>query len=123
MVQSELGFRHCRVSRLPFLSMEGLGVRVFLTIKDTKKLAVYHIVVPARLRVPQSYHKVAEEIIVFLKGRGVALINAARRPVRAGDCLWIRPGTHHGFETKSSSLTLLAILSPHVNARRDFYYV
>ena len=118
-----MGCVHKRMNEMESFNLEGMQVIPFLSAEETQKFSVYHIVIPQHHRVPQSYHKVAHELILFLEGRGFARVNGRRFPVAKGEAIWILPGIPHGFETQDGPLTLLAILSPRVDTKTDFYYV
>ncbi|MBI4802720.1 MAG: cupin domain-containing protein [Elusimicrobia bacterium] len=100
---------------MKFQSLVGAGC--------TDRFAVYRIVIAKHRKVPRSYHKIAEELLVFLKGHGIAHVGRSKFKVAAGDTLFIRPGTPHGFITGAGPLELVAFLSPKVDAKTDFYYI
>lgn len=89
----------------------------------TDRFAVYRIVIAKHHKVPRSYHKIAEELVLCLKGYGIAHVGRSKIKIMAGDTLFIRPGTPHGFTTGASPLELVTFLSPKVDTRTDFYYV
>jgi quercetin dioxygenase-like cupin family protein len=91
--------------------------------ENTNRFAAYRIVIAKHHKVPRSYHKIAEELLFFLKGNGIAHVGRSKLKVAAGDTLLIRPGTPHGFITGSSPLELVAFLSPKVDTKTDFYYI
>lgn len=89
----------------------------------TEKFVVYKLAIPGNHRVPLSYHKLAEELVVFVRGSGTAYVGRARYKVAAGDTLFIKPGTPHGFSTGNAPMEIMTFLSPRVDAETDFYHV
>jgi quercetin dioxygenase-like cupin family protein len=107
--------------KLPRFAFIGARMRAFLGPKDTGVLSAYHIALPRGGSIPPAYHKNAVELIWIIKGGGVARMG--RRSVRLtrGDSLLIYPPTPHGFVAGRSGMTFLAVLSPRVDAKTDYY--
>lgn len=114
-------FRVTRWSRLPVLHFDSCRMRPLVGLDETSRLSCYHIRMPRRARMEPAYHKKAAEVIWIMEGRGHALLDGRRVLVRRGDVLFIPPPTTHGFETKGSSLTMLAMLAPRVDSQTDFF--
>lgn len=110
-----------RWSRLTVLHFDSCVMRPLVGIEETSKLSCYHIRLPPGSRMEPAYHRKAHELIWIMEGRGTALLDGRRVPVRDGDVLFIPPPTVHGFVAGRRPLVMLAMLSPRVDSRTDFY--
>ena len=59
----------------------------------------------------QSPHA-EDEIYYVVEGEGVIAIAEERRPVRAGDTIYVAKGVEHRFHDYPSGLTLLVLFAP-----------
>ncbi|HEX4048292.1 MAG TPA: cupin domain-containing protein [Elusimicrobiota bacterium] len=107
--------------KLPRFAFIGAKMRAFLAPQDTGDMSCYHIVLPGRGTIPPAYHRKAVELIWIIKGGGVAKMGPRSVRLKRGDSLLIRPTTPHGFTAGSSGMTFLAVLSPRVDSRTDYY--
>jgi mannose-6-phosphate isomerase-like protein (cupin superfamily) len=83
----------------------------------------YRVRIEPHQRTSVSYHKIAEEFYYVLSGRGVALLDGERHPLKAGDFLRLPPGTTHGFVTEDEPLEMLDIHVPGCRPDHDVYFV
>jgi quercetin dioxygenase-like cupin family protein len=96
-------------------------MRAFLAPRDTGALSAYHIVLRSGGSIPPAYHKRAVELIWIMKGSGVARMGRRSVRLKRGDSLLIQPPTPHGFVAGRSGMTFLAMLSPRVDSKTDYY--
>lgn len=107
-------------SKLTVFRFSEALMRTLVTVDQTKSMSCYHIRLTRDGVMKPAYHKKASELIWFIKGRGVAELAGRRVRIKTGDVLFIPALTAHGFST-SSSLEMLAMLTPRVDSKTDFY--
>ena len=62
---------------------------------------------------PPNTHQIAEEVFFVLAGEGIAHAGGQSRPLRAGDCMVLRPGTEHVVENPGpGKLYCLTFMAP-----------
>jgi mannose-6-phosphate isomerase-like protein (cupin superfamily) len=115
------GFKLKPWKSLPRFAFIGAGMRSFLAPRDTGALSAYHIVLRSGGSIPPAYHKKAVELIWIIKGSGTARMGRRIVRLKRGDALLIQPTTPHGFVAGRSGMTFLAMLSPRVDSKTDYY--
>jgi len=69
--------------------------------------------IPRGTDVGAEVHKHVEQMLVFVEGEGVAILDGVRIPVRPGDSVVVTPGTRHDFvNTGRGPLRLYTVYSP-----------
>ncbi len=111
-----------KISNLETIEFEGMQLHFLIQKKETDGMAAYHIKLPRHTRIPPSYHKIAEEIIVVLQGSGFAFLNRKRIPIKKGSVILVQPRTWHSFASAHKQMTLLAVTSPYVDSKTDLYH-
>ena len=106
---------------LPLFSFVGARMRSFLSPRESEALSCYHIKLSRGGSISPAYHKKAFELIWILEGGGVAQLGGRRVKLRRGDSLLIQPPTPHGFEAGPAGMAFLAVLSPRVDSKTDYY--
>lgn len=85
--------------------------------------SAYRIRIAPGQRTNVSYHRIAEEFYLVIRGRGVAVLDGVEHELRTGDFLRLPPGTTHGFVTGEDELVMLDIHTPGSRPDRDVYFV
>jgi mannose-6-phosphate isomerase-like protein (cupin superfamily) len=83
----------------------------------------YRVRIAPGQRTNVSYHRVAEEFYLVIRGRGIAVLDGVEHELRTGDFLRLPPGTTHGFITGGDELVMLDIHTPGSRPDRDVYFV
>lgn len=83
----------------------------------------YRVRVEPHRKTNISYHKIAEEFYFVISGKGTAILNGERYPLKPGDFLRLPPGTTHGFVTEKEPLEMLDIHTPGCRPDHDVYFV
>lgn len=61
----------------------------------------------------EEVHDVVDQILIFIKGSGEAIIEGQSSPIKEGDLVFVNAGTKHNFINNSSfSLKLYTVYSP-----------
>jgi mannose-6-phosphate isomerase-like protein (cupin superfamily) len=61
----------------------------------------------------EETHANVEQVLIFLKGEGKAILDGVESPVTKGDVVVVTPGTKHNFvNTGKSSMKLFTIYCP-----------
>lgn len=85
--------------------------------------SAYRVRIPPGQRTNVSYHRIAEEFYLVIRGRGIAVLDGVEHELRAGDFLRLPPGTTHAFVTGDDELVMLDIHTPGSRPDRDVYFV
>jgi mannose-6-phosphate isomerase-like protein (cupin superfamily) len=110
------------LKKIPSITFEEMAVKFVINPGESRHMACYHLYLPAKKRIPPSYHKIAHEVIFILSGCGRVHLNKTVRPVKSGDAILVRPRTWHSFSTGRSSMTMLAVTAPYVDSKIDLYH-
>ena len=69
--------------------------------------------VPPGGETAEHYHRISEEIFLFVSGMGTMRLDGEEAPVRAGDCVVIAPGAVHKLHNPGTEpLVLLCCCAP-----------
>lgn len=105
-------------------SLRGVASRSFGALKMRLlpltgfPVSVLHETLPPRSQIPAVLHRRTREYVFVLSGRGEALIDGRRVPLRGGDILPIPAGAGHAFKTGARTLTALSLFYPALDRRR-----
>lgn len=69
---------------------------------DAKDLGALFVILPKGQKTPYVYHKKREQIIVFLTGEVIAIIDGKEVALKAGDVLFTPAGEKHRLENRSN---------------------
>jgi mannose-6-phosphate isomerase-like protein (cupin superfamily) len=70
-------------------------------------------VVRAMNELKPHYHEGREEIVYVIRGGGTMVLGGQKRPVKAGDVIYIPRGTVHGFTNGSKGETVVfSVMAP-----------
>ena len=86
-----------REQREAFITADGSSIRELVGIPsgNAEKQSVAEAVVPPGGATIAHFHRLTEEVYLFTNGSGRMRLGQEERPVRAGDCVVIPPGTEH----------------------------
>lgn len=68
---------------------------------DAKDLGGLFVIIPSGQDSPYVYHRKREQIIFFLTGEVIAIIDGKEVPLKAGDVLYTPAGEKHKLENRS----------------------
>ena len=104
-----------REQREAFITADGSSIRELAGVPsgNTINQSLAEAVVPAGGATVAHFHRRAEELYLFTGGRGRMRLGNEERPVRAGDCVVIPPGTQHKlWADPGEPLVLLCCCAP-----------
>jgi mannose-6-phosphate isomerase-like protein (cupin superfamily) len=104
-----------REQREAFVTADGSTIRELAGIpsENATNQSLAEAVVPPGSATVAHLHRRAEEIYLFTGGSGVMRLGDEERPVRAGDCVVIAPGTAHKlWADEQQPLILLCCCAP-----------
>jgi mannose-6-phosphate isomerase-like protein (cupin superfamily) len=104
-----------REQREAFITADGSSIRELAGIPsgNTANQSLAEAVVPPAHATIAHLHPRSEEIYLFTAGSGRMRLGEEKRPVRAGDCVVIPPGTPHKlWADAGESLILLCCCAP-----------
>jgi mannose-6-phosphate isomerase-like protein (cupin superfamily) len=99
----------------PFVTKDGSSIRELagLISLPARHQSLAEATVPPRGETEEHFHRVTEELYFFTAGAGRLRLGDEERPVRAGDCAVIAPGTPHKlFNDGAEPLVLLCCCAP-----------
>jgi mannose-6-phosphate isomerase-like protein (cupin superfamily) len=101
--------------REPFITLDGSEIRELAGVPtgNSANQSLAQATVPAGARTEAHFHRVSEEIYLFTAGSGRMVLGGEERPVHAGDCVVIAPGTEHQLVNDTGEpLVLLCCCAP-----------
>ena len=104
-----------REQRQAFITADGSSIRELAGIPSANAAnqSLAEAVVPAGGATTAHFHRQTEEIYLFTGGSGRMRLGEEERPVRAGDCVVIAPGTPHKlWADEGQPLVLLCCCAP-----------
>lgn len=111
------------VERLTEFDLGKATAGILLDRSDAEHLCSYLITTRPGTISPKAFHRVAEEILIVLKGTVLAQIDDSEELLHEGDFVFIPPSVPHGFITGDEEAKVLSVLSPGVDRDTDFYLV
>ena len=99
----------------PFVTKDGSEIREYAhpSFTAARAQSLAEATVAAGARTEAHHHARSEEIYLFTAGSGRLRLGAEWRPVAAGDCVVIPPGTVHELENDGAApLVLLCACAP-----------
>lgn len=103
--------KRVRLSREEARSFKGLHL-YHLSPAGKGPFSALRIVIDPHSHFPVIYHRDTAEFFYVLKGRGYGRVNRRQVRFKAGDSVYMKPGTLHDFHTGSSPMEALVIFSP-----------
>jgi mannose-6-phosphate isomerase-like protein (cupin superfamily) len=70
--------------------------------QDAKDLGALFVILPKGQKTPYVYHRKREQIIVFLTGEVIGVIDGKEVALKGGDVLFTPPGEKHRLENRSN---------------------
>lgn len=122
-MSSELRVLHVAEGDGPRVRLGPYDIETLIAEADEGAATAYRIRIAPHQRTNVSYHLLAEELYYVVSGTGMALLDGAEQPLRAGDFLRLPPGTAHGFVTGEQELVMLDVHTPGSRPDRDVYFV
>jgi mannose-6-phosphate isomerase-like protein (cupin superfamily) len=104
-----------REQREAFITADGSSIRELAGIPsgNAANQSLAEALVPPGKQTIAHYHRVSEEIYLFTSGSGRMRLGDEERPVQAGDCVVIPPGTTHKlWADEEQPLVLLCCCAP-----------
>jgi mannose-6-phosphate isomerase-like protein (cupin superfamily) len=104
-----------REHREPFITADGSSIRELagLPSGNAENQSLAEAAVPPGGETIEHLHRRSEEIYLFTHGSGRMRLGEEERPVRAGDCVVIAPGTAHKlWADEQHALVLLCCCAP-----------
>ena len=101
--------------RESFLTADGSAIRELAGVPsgNAANQSLAEATVPPGGETAEHYHRVSEEIYLFLSGAGTMRLGDEEGPVRAGDCVVIPPGAAHKLRNPGAEpLVLLCCCAP-----------
>lgn len=95
-----------------------VNFRKVLFTGNKTQLVIMHI--PPKGEIGAETHLAVEQVLYFVSGSGVAILDGKEWPIGTGDAVVVTPGTNHNFlNTGSVPLEVLTIYSPpnHIDGR------
>ena len=69
--------------------------------------------IPPGGEIGEEVHEDVDQVLIFLEGKGEAVLEGDRTPVDANDLVFVKAGTRHNFvNTGDGSLRLITIYAP-----------
>ena len=68
---------------------------------DAEDLGALFVILPGGQKTPYVFHRKREQIIFFLTGEVIAIVDGKEVPLRAGDVLFTPPGEKHRLENRT----------------------
>jgi mannose-6-phosphate isomerase-like protein (cupin superfamily) len=99
----------------PFVTKDGSSIRELagLVSLPARHQSLAEATVPPHGETEEHLHRITEELYLFTAGMGRMRIDHEERPVRAGDCVVIPPGTPHKLVNDGDEpLVLLCCCAP-----------
>jgi mannose-6-phosphate isomerase-like protein (cupin superfamily) len=101
------------LSTLSVLSKNPLGKEPFKIIPLLQGQDASATLVRAMGQLKPHYHEGREEIVYVIRGGGTMILGGRKRPVKAGDVIYIPRGTVHGFTNGAKSDTVVfSVMAP-----------
>lgn len=116
-----LQVKNGNIDDLPSVALGAARADILLGMNDARNMSSYVVRSPAHTVSPQAYHDIAEELLFVIRGSVTAHLGTRRIVLGPGDFLYVPPKTPHGFETREDEAVLLALLSPKVDQKTDFF--
>ncbi len=84
------------------------------SLGSARKQSLAFSIIPPGKHSASHFHKVSEETLYILEGKGTLIVNGEVIEVEAGDACMLKPGEIHSLYNKSKKLDLrlLAITAP-----------
>ena len=104
-----------REEREAFITADGSSIRELAGIPsgNAANQSLAEAIVPPGGATVAHFHRQTEEIYLFTAGSGRMRLGEEERPVRAGDCVVIAPGTPHKlWADEPDPLVLLCCCAP-----------
>jgi mannose-6-phosphate isomerase-like protein (cupin superfamily) len=104
-----------REDREPFMTADGSSIRELAGVPsgNAVKQSLAEATVPRAGSTVAHLHRTTEEIYLFMAGHGRMRLGDDERPVGAGDCVVIPPGTPHKlWAGDDAELVLLCCCAP-----------
>jgi mannose-6-phosphate isomerase-like protein (cupin superfamily) len=101
--------------RKSFITADGSSIRELAGVPsgNAAHQSLAEATVPPGGETAEHYHRISEEIYLFVSGMGTMRMDREEAPVRAGDCVVIAPGAVHKlFNTGTDPLVLLCCCAP-----------
>ncbi|TAE75963.1 MAG: cupin domain-containing protein [Verrucomicrobia bacterium] len=105
------------------VTMGPYEIETLIPEADESAATAYRVRIAPGQRTAVSYHRIAEEFYLVIRGRGIAVLDGIEHELRAGDFLRLPPGTTHGFVTAEEELVMLDIHAPGSRPDRDVYFI
>ena len=105
--------------RESFVTADGSSIRELAGVPtgNAANQSLAEATVPPGGETAEHFHRISEEIYLFVSGMGTMRLDGAEAPVRAGDCVVIAPGAVHkllepGYRAARAAVLLRARLLP-----------
>jgi mannose-6-phosphate isomerase-like protein (cupin superfamily) len=86
--------------------------------KQGRPFSVLRIRMKPGSRAPELYHARTSEFFLVLKGSSSGMVGGRRRVFRAGDFVYLPPGTIHEFRAGPRGVELLDVFCPRLRLSR-----
>lgn len=99
----------------PYVTLDGSSIRELChpAWVPVRNQSLAEATIPVGGATAAHYHRQAEELYYITAGTGLLRVGGDERPVRAGDCALIPPGTDHKLvNTGDAPLVLLCCCAP-----------
>jgi len=101
--------------RESFITADGSAIRELAGVPsgNAANQSLAEATVPPGGETAEHYHRISEEIYLFVSGMGTMRLDDQEAPVRAGDCVVIPPGAVHKLHNPGTEpLVLLCCCAP-----------
>jgi len=101
--------------RESFITADGSAIRELAGIPsgNAANQSLAEATVPPGGETAEHYHRISEEIYLFISGMGTMTLDRDEAPVRAGDCVVIPPGAVHKLRNPGTEpLVLMCCCAP-----------
>ena len=109
-----------REQREAFITADGSSIRELAGVPsgNTTNQSLAEAVVPPGTATVAHFHRLSEEIYLLTAGSGRMRLGDEERPVRAGDCVVIPPGSPHKLwaDQREPLILLCCCAPPYSNA-------
>ena len=98
-----------------FITADGSSIRELAGVPsgNAAQQSLAEATVPPGGETAEHYHRISEEIYLFVSGMGTMRLGTDDAPVRAGDCVVIPPGAEHQLVNDTDEpLVLLCCCAP-----------
>lgn len=114
--------RVARIEELPRRDVHGMSVAEFLGSGTARGMSVYAIRLAAGAAFPANYHKLAEEVVLVLRGSARTRLDGVEYQISAGSVLYIPAGTHHEITAGDDGFEAFTLQSPGISEGQDIYF-